>query len=161
MSFRGAPQKLYATMRSTLAHIDPNLAIVDLRSLDDQLAGRFNQERLIGTPDRLFGLLTLVLASVGLYGITSYQVTQKTGEIGRRMALGAHRNRVAGLVMRGALRDSRSADPPDSQSRTSPGNISRASPGLHFCMATMIHPGVECRKDVACIRHFSRELHLR
>ena len=103
MGFRGVPQNLDATLRATLAHIDPNLTILDLRSLDQQLAGNFNQERLVARLTALFGLLTLVLASVGLYGITSYQVAQRTREIGLRMALGAQRNRMAALVMRGAL----------------------------------------------------------
>jgi predicted permease len=103
MSFREAPQNLDATLRSTLAHINPNLTILDLRSLDQQFAGNFNQERLVARLTALFGLLTLVLASVGLYGITSYQVAQRTREIGLRMALGAQRNRMAALVMRGAL----------------------------------------------------------
>jgi predicted permease len=103
MSFRGVPQNLEATLRATLAHIDPNLTILDLRSLDQQISGNFNQERLVARLTALFGLLTLVLASVGLYGITSYQVAQRTREIGLRMALGARRNWMAALVMRGAL----------------------------------------------------------
>ena len=103
MSLSGTPQNLEVTLRSTLAHIDPNLTILDLRSLDQQLAGNFNQERLAARLTALFGLLTLVLASVGLYGITSYQVAERTREIGLRMALGAQRNRMAAMVMRGAL----------------------------------------------------------
>ena len=103
MSFRGVPQNLDATLHGTLANIDPNLTILDLRSLDQLLTGNFNQERLVARLTALFGLLTLVLASVGLYGITSYQVAQRTREIGLRMALGAQRNRMASLVMRGAL----------------------------------------------------------
>jgi predicted permease len=103
MSFHGVPQNLEATLRGALAHIDPNLTILDLHSLDEQLAGNFNQARLVARLTALFGLLTLVLASVGLYGITSYQVAQRTREIGLRMALGAQRNRMATLVMRGAL----------------------------------------------------------
>jgi predicted permease len=103
MRFRGVPQNLDVTLRDALAHIDPNLTILDLRSLDQQLAGNFNQERLVARLTALFGLLTLVLASVGLYGIASYQVAQRTREIGLRMALGAQRNRMAALVMRAAL----------------------------------------------------------
>jgi hypothetical protein len=103
MSFRGAPQNLYETVRGALVQVDPNLTMIDLRSLDAQLASNFVQERLMARLTALFGLLTLVLASVGLYGITSYQVAQRTREIGLRMALGADRNRVAGLVMRSAL----------------------------------------------------------
>jgi ABC-type lipoprotein release transport system permease subunit len=104
MDFHGAPQNLEAAVRRTLAHVDPNLAIVNLRSLDFQMAGNFSQERLIARLTTLFGLLALLLTSIGLYGITSYQTTQRTREIGLRMAFGADRSRVIGLVMRGAFR---------------------------------------------------------
>jgi len=104
MDFHGTPQSLEAAVRRTLAHVDPNLAIVNLRSLDFQMAGNFNQERLIARLTTLFGLLALLLTSIGLYGITSYQTTQRTREIGLRMAFGADRSRVIGLVMRGAFR---------------------------------------------------------
>jgi predicted permease len=103
LSFHGQPRDLDKTVRSTLTGVDPNLAVIDLRSLDDQMTGNFNQERLVGRMTTLFGLLTLVLASVGLYGLTSYQVNQRTKEIGVRMALGARRSSVLLLVMRGGL----------------------------------------------------------
>ena len=69
--------------------VDPNLTIMDLRSLDAQVAGNFNQDRLIAQLTSLFGILALVIASVGLYGVMSYFVARRTGEIGIRMALGA------------------------------------------------------------------------
>jgi predicted permease len=103
LSFHGQPRDLDKTVRHTLASVDPNLTVVDLHSLDDQMTGNFNQERLVGRMTTLFGLLTLVLASVGLYGLTSYQVNQRTKEIGVRMALGARRSSVLLLVMRGGL----------------------------------------------------------
>lgn len=103
MSFQGTPPNLYALVHRTLTNINPNLTVIDLHSLDYQLAGNFNQERVIARLTTLFGLLTLTLASIGLYGITSYQVTQRTREIGLRMVFGADRNRVIGVVMRGAL----------------------------------------------------------
>ncbi|HSY70728.1 MAG TPA: ABC transporter permease [Alloacidobacterium sp.] len=103
MYFNGSPQNLEAAVRRTLANVDPNLAMVDLRSLDLQLEGNFNQERLIARLTTLFGLLTLVLTSIGLYGITSYQTAQRTREVGLRMAFGASRSRVVMLVMRGAF----------------------------------------------------------
>lgn len=103
MHFRTPPQNLDATIRRVLANVDPNLTVIDLRSFEYQVYGNFTQERLIARLAALFGLLTLVIASVGLYGITSYQVTRRTGEIGLRMALGADRNRVVAMVMRGAL----------------------------------------------------------
>ena len=86
----------------TLSNINPNLTVNNFRSLDYQVAGNFTQERLITRLTALFGLLALVLASVGLYGITAYSVARRTSEIGLRMALGANRGNVVALVLRGA-----------------------------------------------------------
>jgi len=96
-------QNVEALIRRTLAGIDPNLTVMDLRSFDAQVAGNFNQERLIARLTSLFGILALVLASVGLYGVMSYFVARRTSEIGIRMALGATRASVVGMVLRGAL----------------------------------------------------------
>jgi predicted permease len=90
-------------IRQTLAEIDPNLPVMDLRTLDAQVAGNFNQDRLVAQLSSLFGIVSLILASVGLYGVMSYFVARRTSEIGIRMALGATRGSVLGLVMRGAL----------------------------------------------------------
>jgi ABC-type antimicrobial peptide transport system permease subunit len=103
LRFQRPPQDLDAMVRRTLANINPNLTVQDLRSLDDQVGGNFTQERLVARLTTLFGLLALVLASVGLYGITSYQVARRTSEIGLRMALGADRWNVVRMVMRGAF----------------------------------------------------------
>ena len=90
-------------IRQTLGSIDPNLTVMDLRTLDAQVAGNFNQDRLVAQLSSLFGILSLILASVGLYGVMSYFVARRTSEIGIRMALGATRGSVVSLVMRGAL----------------------------------------------------------
>jgi len=90
-------------IRRTLAEVDPNLTVMDLRTLDAQVAGNFNQERLVAQLSSLFGILSLILASVGLYGVMSYFVARRTSEIGIRMALGATRSSVVGMVMRGVL----------------------------------------------------------
>ena len=90
-------------IRRTLANVDPNLTVTDLRSLDAQVAGNFNQDRLIAQLTSLFGVLALIIASVGLYGVMSYFVARRTGEIGIRMALGATRGSVVSMVLRGAL----------------------------------------------------------
>ncbi len=101
--FQGDQQSLEQLVRKTLANINPNLTVFDFRSLDSQVAGNFDQERLIARLTTLFGLLALVLASVGLYGITAYSVARRTSEIGLRMALGANRSNVVKLVLRGAF----------------------------------------------------------
>ena len=103
LHFKQPPQNVDAMVRRTLADIDPNLTVIDLHSLDYQVADNFNQERLIARLTILFGALALVLASVGLYGITSYAVARRTGEIGLRMALGADRGNVVRMVLRGAF----------------------------------------------------------
>ena len=100
--FAGDAAGLESLVRRTLANINPNLTILDFKSLDYQVAGNFIQERLISRLTTLFGLLALVLASVGLYGITAYSVARRTSEIGLRMALGANRGDVVALVLRGA-----------------------------------------------------------
>ena len=100
--FAGDAAGLEPVVRHTLANINPNLTVLDFKSLDYQVAGNFNQERLITRLTTLFGLLALVLASVGLYGITAYSVARRTSEIGLRMALGANRGDVVALVLRGA-----------------------------------------------------------
>jgi macrolide transport system ATP-binding/permease protein len=87
----------------TLASINPNLTIVKFQTFQQQIDDRFTEERLIARLTSLFGLLALLLAALGLYGVTAYTVVRRTAEIGIRMALGATRGRVVGAVMRGAM----------------------------------------------------------
>ena len=103
LHFKTKPENPEAMVRRTLAEIDPNLTVVDFMSLDRQVSGELTQERLIARLTLLFGLLALMLASVGLYGITSYAVARRTSEIGLRMALGADRGKIVGLVLRGTF----------------------------------------------------------
>jgi ABC-type antimicrobial peptide transport system permease subunit len=103
LDFNAPQANADALIHHTLAGIDPNLTVMDLRSFGAQVAGNFNGERLIAQLSSLFGILALLLASIGLYGVMSYFVARRTSEIGIRMALGATRSSVVSLVLRGAL----------------------------------------------------------
>ena len=102
VDFRSGQQDVDELLRRTLASIDPTLTVVDLHSFEEQVNSNFVQDRLLARLTSLFGVLALVLASVGLYGVMSYFVARRTGEIGIRMALGATRSSVMGIVLRGA-----------------------------------------------------------
>ena len=103
VQYVGDAASLESMARRTLASINPDLTIVSFKSLDYQVADNFNGERLISRLTGLFGVLALLLASVGLYGITAYSVARRINEIGVRMALGANRGNVVLMVMRRAL----------------------------------------------------------
>jgi macrolide transport system ATP-binding/permease protein len=89
--------------RQTLAAINPNLSVVKFQTFHEQIADRFTQNRMITRLMTLFSILALLLASLGLYGVTAYTVARRTSEIGIRMALGANRSSVVGMIMRGAM----------------------------------------------------------
>jgi predicted permease len=92
-----------ARVRQAMASVDPNLPIISMRTLRAQVASQLTQLRLITRLTSFFGILSLVLAAIGLYGVTAYNAGCRTGEIGVRMALGADRAHVVMLVLRGAL----------------------------------------------------------
>jgi predicted permease len=92
-----------AQVRQAMAAVDPNMPVISVRTLKDQVASQFIQQRLIARITSLFGVLSLVLASIGLYGVTAYNAGRRINEVGVRMALGANRGDVIRLVLRGAF----------------------------------------------------------
>jgi predicted permease len=99
----GSPASAAGAIRDAVRQIDPNLPLMDLSTQVEQIERRLLQERIFAQTYTLFGGLALLLASVGCFGLMSYNVARRTNEIGIRMALGAQRQDVMRMVMRESM----------------------------------------------------------
>ena len=100
---RGTPEQAFQAVRAIVHNADPALPIAEFRTLDEQVNRSLNTERMLATISGAFGTLALLLSLVGLYGVMSFVVTQRTREIGIRIALGATKGAAIWLVLRDAI----------------------------------------------------------
>jgi predicted permease len=99
----GNPASFANAVREAVRQVDPNIPLMNVATQMENIEGRISQEKLFAQAYALFGVLALLLASIGLFGLMSYNVTRRTNEIGIRMALGAQRRDVLGLVMKESM----------------------------------------------------------
>jgi predicted permease len=99
----GNPAAAIAAMRREIQAMDQDISIDQVRTINEVIHGLLQHDRMFAFLASVFGLLALLLTSIGIYGVVAYQVTRRTGEIGIRMALGAQRSDVLWMVMRETL----------------------------------------------------------
>src|SRR5262249_32684506 len=98
-----------ADVRQAMASVDPGMPIISIQTLREKVALQFTQQRLTARLTSFFGVLSLILASVGLYGVIAYNAGRRISEVGVRIALGATRGDVVRLVLRACQEISRTS----------------------------------------------------
>jgi len=99
----GRTPNLEPQVRRAVAEIDPSITIISVKTMQEQVVSNFDQQSMVAKLTGTFGLIALLLAAIGLYGLTAYSVVRRTAEIGVRMALGANRLNIVAMVLRGAF----------------------------------------------------------
>src|SRR5690606_38149978 len=97
------PIAMLPSIRAAIRAIDPSLPLAQAQSMEDNIAGAISRPRFIALLLSIFAVLALTLAAIGTYGVMSYSVAQRRHEIGIRMAMGANRGTVLGMVIRAGL----------------------------------------------------------
>jgi ABC-type antimicrobial peptide transport system permease subunit len=100
---RGDPNSAFAPIREAVARVAPALPVISLTTLENQIDESLRTEQMLATLSSGFGAIALLLSVIGLYGVMSFVVTQRTKEIGVRLALGATRSTAVWLIVRDAL----------------------------------------------------------
>ena len=98
----GEPTSVVSAIRTIVRERDPNLALADVRTMDEVVSRSVAQRRITMIMLAIFAGAALLLAAIGIYGVIAYSVTQRTQEIGIRVALGAQRGEVMRMIVRGA-----------------------------------------------------------